>query len=371
MIQQYNGDDAHVPHGELSELESFVRSHIIQSLQQKGLAVNYIHEPTNYEKWTVDKDGSIIAEPENPHRWNGWQFMGAELKTPIQRWEQSLKAFFQLKDALQAIREEFPVFVNESCGLHVHVGNGPSGFPLSTVRQFAKIVTIFERQLATVHPHHRVNNIHCRPPSSNFNSQDLVHNVRILEEAGTLTQLIDRMSYNLDGSERGFAYNMRNLIDDEAPPTIEFRQHEATLEVPAIGAWTELVCGLVDSAHRIVQLWTHGPSEPATLVELLRKLQMYRVADHYEWAFLHAHPTSNEPHKFAGKAWIQDTLSLTMDLSETADTASELSEMEEDDEDDEPTKYSAQDQMDWDMEYALHDPILEVKQDDDEDKDYQ
>ncbi|KAL9588211.1 MAG: hypothetical protein Q9203_002970 [Teloschistes exilis] len=203
----------------------FVRAHIIHSMQQVGLAVNLLHEP----------------QPENPQLWKGWRFLGVELKTPTRRWEERRIALMDLEDALQVIRDQFSPFVNESCGLHIHVGNGTSGFPTCTVRQFAKMVTIFERQLATVHPHHRIKNIHCRPPSCNFETQDLGKKIRILEDALSLAQLIKRMSSNPDGDKRGFAYNMRNLITEGAPPTIEFRQHQATLEIPEISAWTDLV----------------------------------------------------------------------------------------------------------------------------------
>lgn len=269
-----------------------------------------------------------------------------------------------LEDALQVIRDYFFPFVNESCGLHIHVGNGTYGFPTCTVRQFVKMVTIFERQLATVHPHHRINNIHCRPPSCNFESQDLGKKIRILEDAPSLTQPIKRMSSNPDGDKRGFAYNMRNLIIEGAPPTIEFRQHQATLEIPEIGAWTEVVCGLVERAHNMMELWTDGPCTldtlPGTLVELLRKFQMDKVAEYYEWQFLHAHPTSNEPRKYIGEAWVRDTPSLTSDSSDPSNTSIEPTDVEEDD-----------DAMDWDTEYALHDPLLDVKQGDEQDEDYQ
>ncbi|KAI4195965.1 MAG: hypothetical protein LQ350_006849 [Teloschistes chrysophthalmus] len=346
-----------------AELECFVRAHIIHSMQQVGLAVNLLHEPTNYEKWTVGKDGSIKPQPENPHLWKGWRFMGVELKTPIRRWEERRAAFMDLEDALQVIREQVSPSVNESCGLHVHVGNGTSGFPVSTVRQFAKMVTIFERQLATVHPHHRINNVHCRPPSYNFESRDIGRAVRILEDAPSLTQLVKRMSSNADGDKRGFGYNMRNLITQGALPTIEFRRHQATLEIPEIDAWTEVVCGLVDIAHGVMELWTNRPCTPDTLpdtlVELLRRLQMDKVADYYQWQLLHADPTSNEPRKFIGEAWVSDTPSLMSDSSDPSDTSTEPTDVEEGD-----------DAMDWETKYALHDPFLEVKQDDEQDEDY-
>ena len=99
------------------------------------------------------------------------------------------------------------------------------------------MVTAFERQLAAIHPFHRVSSVHCRPPSSNFPSGELVENILSLQAARNSKALIEGMSSCALGANRGFAYNLRNLITDGAPPTIEFRQHQATLSVLDCAAW--------------------------------------------------------------------------------------------------------------------------------------
>ena len=80
---------------------------------------------------------------------------------------------------------------------------------------------------------------------------------------------------------------MRNLITDDAPPTVELRQHEATLDVVEIAAWTSLVCGLVTRCHKLVHadlvsLLSQGISQnPLILVKLLTELNLGEVARYY------------------------------------------------------------------------------------------
>ncbi|KAL8686993.1 MAG: hypothetical protein Q9218_006711 [Villophora microphyllina] len=281
-----------------AEFDSLVRARIAQSLEQAGLAVNHLHNHAGYEKWTVGSDSSIKAEPENPLSWTGWQFLGVELKSRILSWGRNPRSAFQeLEVALQVIQTQFSISVNESCGLHVHVGNGASGFPISTLQLFATIVSIFERQLASIHPPHRVHNVHCRPPSSNFESEDVVENVRMIEHTKNDKELIDMMSRNLDGDRRGFAYNLTDLDKDDAPPTIEFRQHQATLEIKPIAAWTEMVCNLVKKSHEIVQFWI-PQHDSLNLIRFLRRIQIYHVADYYEQLYLYDHPVPSGPIRY-------------------------------------------------------------------------
>ena len=103
-----------------------VRAHIIHLIQEAGFSLNGLNPPFNYEFWTVDTDGSIKAEPEDPllPRWDNLQFSAVELISPSFFWSQSAVAFQQLEMALQIIQQNFTAFTNRSCGLHIHVGNG-------------------------------------------------------------------------------------------------------------------------------------------------------------------------------------------------------------------------------------------------------
>lgn len=401
------GQYTNLPH---LDPDSAVRAHIIHLLQEAGFSMNGLTPPLNYEFWTVGTDGSIEAEPEDPllTQWEDFRFSAVELISPKFFWSRSALAFQELERALQIIQQEFAAFTNRTCGMHIHVGNEEWGFPRSTLKKFAQVVAAFERQLAAIHPFHRVKNVHCRPPSSNFESEDVVNNILSLQAAQNTKTLIERMSCCPHGANRGFAYNLRNLVTNGAPPTIEFRQHEATLDVVTCAAWASLACGLVARCHELSptdlrNLLTRGISpNPPTLLELLVALDLGELATYYGHGTLHKHPAG--PLTYEGEAWVaepetdvemtdasrkpenvlgaappsppmtgQDQIASDAEMcrrlclnlrprSKRSGAAAKQASL---------IGATAQ-HMDWETEYALHDALrgVEVDQDDDDDEDY-
>ena len=280
------------------------------------------------------------------------------------------------------------------------------GFPRSTLRKFTQIVTTFERQLASIHPFHRVNNVHCRPPSSNFESDSLVQDILSLQAAPNTKTLINLMSCCPHGANRGFAYNLRNLITNGAPPTIEFRQHEATFDLVKCAAWASFACGLVARCHELTStdlrnLLTSGVGpNPPTLVELLTALDLGELAIFYGHCTLHEHPVG--PLTYEGEAYVAEPetgvmtdVSRQQNVSGLAPPSPPMSVQDQIASDAEmcrrlclslrprsqrckaaakqvPMKDDAADEMEWDTEYALHDALrgVEVPEDDDDDEDY-
>ena len=282
------------------ELETSVYNNIITILREAGFSVNPFGAKTNYSNWTVDIDFSIKAEPQNVHLpgWMDHEFLGVELKSPIFFFSDRAAAFQQLSAAFQLIQLQYHVFTNSSCGLHVHVGNRGLGFPRQTLKTFAQMVVVFERQLESLHPRHRLNNPHCLAPGSNFPSSNLTKNVRLIQQAQSTAAIVYQMSCKPEGHRRGFAYNLSNLRDEEVmpKPTIEFRQHEGTLEVEAIAAWVSLACGLVERCYRMTReqvepMLLEGIRNPSiTIADLLVELGMSNVAEYYRPRGWHEHP---------------------------------------------------------------------------------
>ena len=279
------------------QLETSVYNHIIDILREAGFSVNPFGAAFNYSNWTVDIDFSIKAQPDNAH-WMDFEFLGVEIKTPVFFFRERAVAFQQLATAFQLIQLQYFVFTNSSCGLHVHVGNRSLGFPRQTLKTFAQMVLVFERQLESLHPIHRINNVHCLSPGSNFLTRDLTKNVRLIQQAQSTAAIVYQMSCKAEGHRRGFAYNMSNLRDEEVmpKPTIEFRQHEGTIDMTAIAAWVGLVCGLVEVCH-----WMSREDAEAvlaegirnkyiTVVDFLTQLGMSDVADYYRKRGWHEHP---------------------------------------------------------------------------------
>lgn len=390
---------AHIANPGLLEHGWFVRSQIVQALREVGLSTNDAGAATNYENWTVGTDGSINVEPEDPRspQWNGFEFIPVELRSPIFYWDENALAFQHLETALRALREKFHTFTNRSCGLHVHVGNRFLGFPRKTLKNFAYLVTLYEQQLASLHPYHRVNNVHCRGPGSNFEGQTPIDKILTIGSRKSTRSIINLMCSNTDGDRRGFAYNMAGLLTDDEPPTIEFRQHEATMDFFSITAWVCLTCGLVDACHttsgrNMACLLSRGTGENAySVLNLLKALGLEPIVEYYSLKPIYEHPQLIGKLRYEGEAWVSESqpstasatvpmpLNLSIDTSgdeevarrlalglrpraKTGQRASELASRHQE---------TLVADTNWDVQYALFDVLDEVEQDDDEEMSYE
>ena len=317
------------------ELERSVYNHIITILREAGFSVNPSGPTLNYSNWTVEFDMSIKAEPENAH-WMDYEFVGVEIKTPIFFFHDRAAAFEQLATAFHLIQLRYKMFTNNTCGLHVHVGNQSLGFPRQTLKKFSQMVLVFEHQLESLHPANRLNNIHCLAPGTNFPTKDPTKNVRLIQQAQSTVAIVHHMSCQPDGHRRGFAYNVSNLQDEQVmpKPTIEFRQHEGTLDMTAIAAWVGLACGLVEVCHWMTRkdieaFLTEGIRNPSIkIVDLLKELRLGDVAAYYQKRGLHEHPQPlpETPAAETEAEMGDDGLDSDSDLSSVDD----LSDMDED-----------------------------------------
>ena len=316
------------------QLETSLYNHIITILREAGFSVNPFGAAFNYSNWTVDIDFSIKAQPDNAH-WMDFEFLGVEIKTPIFFFRERAAAFQQLATAFQLVQLQYFVFTNSSCGLHVHVGNRSLGFPRQTLKTFAQMVLVFERQLESLHPIHRVNNVHCLAPGSNFPTKDLTKNVKLIQQAQSTAAIVYQMSCKAEGHRRGFAYNMSNLRDEEVmpKPTIEFRQHEGTIDMTAIAAWVGLVCGLVEACHwmsreDVEAVLTQGIRNKAiTIADLLMELGLRDVADYYQKRGWHEHP---QPLQEMQTAAAEAEMGIEEEEDSDLSSVDELSDIEDD-----------------------------------------
>ena len=275
-----------------------LRAHMITILQEAGFDTNNVlQQVSNYQKWTVDSDSSI--------KWDklpqvaGFAYYGIEVKSPA--FYYSDWALMQIQRAVMLIRSEFQVFINESCALHVHVGNRTEGFPLQTLKNFCLLVTIFDRQIETLHPLHRLETIYALRPAHQFECMAPEEKARKIDANKTVEDLAD--CYHLQewgGLEGYMAYNFLNLTN---PPnvrrptrTIEFRQHEGTLDPIEITKWAQLTSSLIKSAHdaeyyvfgRLVH--HHAYDTGYTIIDLLCDLNLHELAGYYGQRGIYAHP---------------------------------------------------------------------------------
>ena len=280
-----------------NKFRAHIISHMVDLLREAGFSVNDLYSKSDFSNWTVDTDGSIDAWPESPWdpEYDGMHFYGMELKTPVLLWSEAQSALCQVQDVLDVVRRNFKIFTNTSCGLHDHVGNQDLGFPLRTLKNLAKLVTVFERQFESIHPSHRVYNLHCRSPGANFAGMTLRERLGTIGHAKHKEDLVSCMSSCPSTDGWGFAYKFSNLITSRQIKTIEFRQHEATLDVREMGAWAILVCGLVEKCDEMSEeevsglIFRYIDDKEHTLVELLCDLGLEDLAAYYRRRGLYSH----------------------------------------------------------------------------------
>ncbi|KAF7540915.1 hypothetical protein G7Z17_g12095 [Cylindrodendrum hubeiense] len=101
---------------------------------------------TKLHMWTVTYDESIRTYDE---RGSGYTWRSMELKSPASY--ACEEAFKMIKIVVSLITANFRCRVNSSCGIHVHVGNGPYRMDLQAARNFAVLTWAAEPKLSVLH----------------------------------------------------------------------------------------------------------------------------------------------------------------------------------------------------------------------------
>lgn len=235
-----------------------VRLKMIQLLQENGFSTN-AYNCHDFSKWTVATDGTVAPDDVS----ESWYAI--ELKTPVldcarHSWE-------QVEMVVQLLVSNFRLYVNETCGLHVHVGNGNRGFDLRTLKNFGSLIAVFERQLNSLHPPDRLDTKYAKPVGMLFDPEaSPMDKLVTINELDTLKELIiffHCMDDECEDYDKYMAFNFLNLQEtlDEPFRTIEFRQHQGTLDPKMITNWIMVACNLVRLSH----------TDGATLGDLVRK----------------------------------------------------------------------------------------------------
>ncbi|KAI4201293.1 MAG: hypothetical protein LQ350_003331 [Teloschistes chrysophthalmus] len=289
-------------------LNPLVRADIIECLQRKGVPVHGLsHAPKGPDKiscWTVSYDVSIITTNETrTNEWDGARYTGVEIISPALCYSQS--SFVQIQEVLDILKQNFTVTTNETCGLHVHVGNHSDGFPLSTVKNLGLFVAAFERQFNSLHPIERIGRFHgmYRPPTRAWGKctvpETIASEIEKYDDLCELVKKLDRVKPN-GIVTRYFAYNFMNLIPSMGSTgsgTIEFRQHAGTVDATTFNYWAFLCCVLVQSSHAVGELgWFDFLADRLygkaySILDLIRDLGDESLADYYRThRTIHAHP---------------------------------------------------------------------------------
>ncbi|MCJ1464432.1 hypothetical protein MMC07_003045 [Pseudocyphellaria aurata] len=255
-----------------------VRLDMIKTLNEKGFYTNTDLSQTDFSKWTVATDGTVQPIDDRSRNW-----CAIELKTPVLVF--SSAAMEQVNKVVNLMVSRFKLYTNESCGLHIHVGNGTTGFTLPTLKSFCGLITAFEEQLNLLHPLSR-QNAFAKPIRRAFRE-----GASTREKLGVIAKLnhvegIIRQFH--EDNDKYMAFNFLNLNEDLPNPlrTIEFRQHRGTLDPDMIVNWASVVCVLVNQSHSNGEalgnlIEKHIDDAEYTVANLLSDLNLPDQADYY------------------------------------------------------------------------------------------
>lgn len=209
------------------------RKHIINALKKinvKCVSERYTHKTATY--WKIVDDGSIVEQP---------QYRG-ELVSPPLKGSKGLK---QLGKVVQAINNA-GANVNRSCGLHVHVD--ASDLSPNQILYVSQRYGKFEKEIDQFMAPWRSNNTYARTLNKTYHTN--------------VARMI-RRNMKIHGvnfkSAASFAdrYRKVNIASFNRHGTIEFRQHEGTVDFERIINWVQFCIYFVEETCNNVRQNEH------------------------------------------------------------------------------------------------------------------
>lgn len=258
-----------------------VTRRMIQVLNANGFSTND-YGLIDFSKWTVDTDETVTRVDA------GENWYAIELKTPVL--DCSGPALKQVETVVELLKSNFKLYANQSCGLHVHVGNENRGFALPTLKAFCSLILAFRHQLDSLHPPDRLKNKFAKPMRMKFDpGASLRKMLSVIDNLETIPELISQFHYSAKHLvDKFLAFNFLNLEENHDKPlrTIEFRQHRGTVDPILITHWVMVAYKLVDISHNDSvglpdliekQIYNHN----YTVVDLFRDLKLADLAEFY------------------------------------------------------------------------------------------
>lgn len=186
-----------------------------EALLEMGISVKwhgYTHQTTDW--WKIVRDGSV----NNKGTEDG---SGLELVSPILK---GIKGLEQVKLAVKTLKEA-GAKVDSSCGLHIHLGT--NGFTIERFRRVLRFYTTHTEDINSMMDESRRYSTYCGPWRAD--------SLELAENARSMSALV---------RAQGDRYRSVNLEAFPRHGTIEFRQHQGTLNGREIERWIRFVMGM-------------------------------------------------------------------------------------------------------------------------------
>lgn len=225
----------------------------IAAAGRKGIRVQrrgYSHETPSPNTWMLTPDGSLAYSGGRAG------FSTIEVVSPILQGEAGMQALKLICEA----HAEVGTMVNRTCGLHVH--HDATSLTVDQAKRVAHSYhNVQEIINSLVAPSRRGGNTYCNP----FSVSDL----RVVDTALTIGQMVNGIG-RYKHVNIGHAY--------AAHKTIEFRQHQGSVDFQKISAWIRLGQALfVHAVNGQTLQATRSISEMATALGLPQDLTTYLI----------------------------------------------------------------------------------------------
>ncbi|KAK7968109.1 uncharacterized protein PG986_002386 [Apiospora aurea] len=277
-----------------------VRQETIATLRQSGIDINGINDKGaivtppegdgpqsshrfylntahgKYLRWSMMTDGSLhpttllAGRDASPNR-QLLSWVGLELISPAMRDEAA--SYSELERVVDFIKARYRARVNLACGLHVHTALGRQPVSLDALKQCAALLFAADSLVAEIHPRHRQENTFARPirtqsnaavgwtaidaeksyneapsnqygwfcdrdPQPEVRLRDAVREIMACQSEGAIAW-ITATRYT-----SGNYYFVKFALPNNDNPTLEFRQHEGTLDAQRMSAWARFCAGI-------------------------------------------------------------------------------------------------------------------------------
>lgn len=196
--------------------------------------------------WKVVYDGSLSNR-------------GCEVVSPPLTGEEGLNQLRKVCKALTAIRCK----ISRRCGFHVHVGAAAQG--LGFFKNLVRLYSSAEKSIDRFLSPSRTNNVYCHSIRVNGDS---------LEAATTLADVARAVGQDHLTPRGAGRYCKINLQSFWSYGTVEFRQHEGTVEAPKAEYWVRLCLRMCMTAAKELKT-------PATLPDLMDAVEAPAVEREY------------------------------------------------------------------------------------------
>ncbi|CCT73773.1 uncharacterized protein FFB20_01826 [Fusarium fujikuroi] len=258
-----------------SEKQLFI---IVESLRRAGLSSRvYLPSSTrgagpDYSIWNVTMDVTV-SELTSGSEFENSKFLrrfGFEIVTPIFRDIQDDAWMAQLHAGLDAVGKAVCWKANRSTGLHVHVGRegDTTKYSLVEVQKIAMFYCRFEAAIDEFHPAHRseeneyIMSNRQNPVLKDLSISQVYDRIGASSSIEDVCKLVNHCpgETNYDGyhDSRFFKVNFTSLQKHD---TIEFRQHEGTVDGKQMIKWIKFITKFVNFAISAPMTTITSPGE--------------------------------------------------------------------------------------------------------------